>query len=178
MISRHHEGQFGSCFICGKTKERRYDHFCGLSAATQQYIQRHHNSSDKIPGNSCLCRSHSQEAQRNHQNSEHLPTWSKSRERITDTHTVTQTCAYPECTASSSSTKIIVASKATNEAFCQALNVSNTEQCLSLCEAHYEHLYWQIHTYEPCAGCGAKPRARQGAYTHTIAQMHLLYLTT
>ena len=63
------------------------------------------------------------------------------------------------------STKLIVASKATNEAFCQALNVGNTEQCLSLCEAHYQYLYRQIHTYKPCADCGAKPKVRQGAYT-------------
>ena len=74
-------------------------------------------------------------------------------------------CAYPECTASSPSTKLIVASKATNEAFCQALNVGNTEQCLSLCEAHYQYLYRQIHTYKQCADCGAKPKVRQGAYT-------------
>lgn len=97
-MSRYHKGECGPCFICGKTKERRYDHFSGLAVLTQQYIQRHHH--DTIPGDSCLCQTHSREALRNLDNSEHIPTWSKQND-ITIAHSEsTQMCAYPECNAS------------------------------------------------------------------------------
>ena len=76
VTSQYHEGVCcGPCFFCGK-EQARYDHFIGLAINAQQYLQRHYGSS--IPGNSCLCRSHCIEAQRNSNDPQHLPTWKKA----------------------------------------------------------------------------------------------------
>ena len=54
-------------------------HLRGLAINAQQYLQQHYSSS--IPGNSCLCRSHSIEAQRNSNYPQHPPTWKKAKKK-------------------------------------------------------------------------------------------------
>ena len=63
-------------------------------------------------------------------------------------------CVHPECTATSMSERIIVPSDETQVMFRESLR---THQSVVLCETHY-------HMHHPCAGCGAKPKARQNAY--------------
>ena len=39
------------------------------------------------------------------------------------------------------------------------------QESITLCETHYQYVYRQVHAHKPCAGCGANPKARQGAFT-------------
>ena len=118
-----------------------------------------HASSD-IPEDSCICRAHRREAKRHQFDPEYIPIWKKGdqgSEHVT-------ACMYPECSATSLIEKIIVPSDETQETMREILN-TGTDQSVKLCNTHYQQLYRQRHIHHPCAGCGAKPKFRQGAYT-------------
>ena len=118
-----------------------------------------HASSD-IPEDSCICRAHRREAKRHQSDPEYIPIWKKGdqgSEHVT-------ACMYPECSATSLIEKIIVPSDETQETIREMLN-TGTHQSVKLCKTHYQQLYRQTHIHHPCAGCGAKPKFRQGAYT-------------
>ena len=163
--SRYHPGRSCvSCFLCGK-EQARYDHFIGLTAEVQQYIQRY--STLSIPGESCLCRNHRIEAQRNLDSSQYdkLPTWKKGIESeaccVLDTEPWRSKCIYAECSNTSGITKIIVPND--RQGFCSALGL-NDDEPVALCEEHYQRVYRQMHQRCPCAGCGAKPKVREGPF--------------
>lgn len=159
VTSQYHRGTFcGPCFICGK-EEERYDHFDGLRHEVQQFLVTH--SGTYIPGNSCICRSHRREAQRQHLNSGYVPKWKVNKENLApQTHYV---CVYKECSVTSETDKVIAPSDETLDSFCRVLGT--TVQPVVLCEKHYQLVYRQIHEHKPCAGCGVKPKFRQNAHT-------------
>ena len=159
MSRSYHQGKScGPCYLCGKV-ENRYDHFSGLPVEVQTLIQS--TQTGTIPGNSCLCRIHQKEVQRNLGNPKYVPTWNK--ENQTTPPKSTQHCVYSDCVASSNNTRIIAPCEDTEEAFRQVLN--GTEQPIFLCQTHYQCLYRKIHAHIPCAGCDAKPKSSQGGYT-------------
>ena len=108
-----------------------------------------------VPDNSCLCRSHQREAVRHGSDVEYIPVWKKDIEKPTDK----SKCVYPECEATS---KIITPSAEYQKSFCEALQ--SQDIVIILCNQHYQLLYQKVHSHEPCAGCGSKPKARQSAY--------------
>ena len=113
VTSQYHRGTFcGPCFICGK-EEERYDHFDGLRHEVQQFLVTH--SGTYIPGNSCICRSHRREAQRQHLNSGYVPKWKVNKENLApQTHYV---CVYKECSVTSETGKVIAPSDETLDSF-------------------------------------------------------------
>ena len=68
---------------------------------------------------------------------------------------------FPQCTATSLRERIITPSGDMQTLFSEQLNVPKPV----VCEMHYQHLYRILHMQNPCAGCGAKPKSRQGVYT-------------
>ena len=157
VTSTHHQSRScGPCFVDSKW-QTHYDHFRVLTSEEQRFLQRH--TGGGIPDDSCLCRAHRKEAQRHQYDPEYIPTWKKGEK---ENVTICMHCAYPECTATSMSERIIVPSDETQVMFRESLC---TQQSVVLCEAHYQHLYRQLHMHHPCPGCGAKPKARQNAYT-------------
>ena len=66
---------------------------------------------------------------------------------------------YLECTANSSNEKIVVPTENTSALF-STLPDTDLSLIGALCERHYQQLYRQVHAPSPCAGCGAKPKAR------------------
>ena len=57
--------------------------------------------------------------------------------------------------------RIITASGETLATFAEELNV----QCIdTLCETHYQTMYREVHKFHLYAGCGAKPKVREGSY--------------
>ncbi len=154
MSSHHRHRYCGPCFVCGK-QQPRYDHYCALTCGEQRFFQQHIGSD--IPDDSCLCRAHRTEAKRHRSDPEYVPSWKRDK----GSQNVMK-CMYPECATTSSTERVIIPSKETQAVFCEALNLQKT---LPLCETHYHRLYRQTHINHPCAGCGAKPKSRQGAYT-------------
>ena len=75
---------------------------------------------------------------------------------------------YPGCTITCSplgeriGERIITASGETLATFAKELNV---EGVVTLCETHYQTMYREVHKLHQCAGCGAKSKVREGAYT-------------
>ena len=148
--SRYHRNKCcGPCFLC-KKEQPRYDHFNTLTSSEQGFLQQHFGA--EIPGDSCMCRAHRTEAKRHRSDPEYIPVWKKSSHGSHTTHSNR---------TSNVSTKIITPSKETLPVFTKALNVQGN---VSLCETHYQSIYRQSHRPNPCTGCGAKPKARQGAY--------------
>ena len=77
MSRSYHQGKScGPCYLCGKV-ENRYDHFSGLPVEVQTLIQS--TQTGTIPGNSCLCRIHQKEVQRNLGNPKYVPTWNNRK---------------------------------------------------------------------------------------------------
>ena len=126
------------------------------------FLRQHFGS--EIPNDSCICRAHRTEAKRHRSNPEYIPLWKISDHGSRTTqHISVVRCMYLGCTATSShGEKLITPSKETLPVFAEALNVQGN---VSLCETHYHSIYRQLHKPNPCAGCGANPKARQGAYT-------------
>ena len=122
-------------------------------------FMKQHVGSD-IPEDSCICRAHRREAKRHQSDPEHIPIWKKGdqgSEHVT-------ACMYPECSATSLIEKITEPSDEIQEMFQEILN-TGSHQLVKLCKTHYQQLYRQTHIHHVCAGCGAKPKCRQGAYT-------------
>ena len=67
-------------------------------------------------------------------------------------------CMFPNCNTTSLHNKIIVPSAEMQPQFSEVLN---TQQPVTICATHYR----QVHSQSTCAGCGAKPKFRQPAYT-------------
>ncbi|SMN12415.1 hypothetical protein SPBRAN_865 [uncultured Candidatus Thioglobus sp.] len=153
MSSHHRDRECGPCFLC-KKKQPRYDHFCSLSSGEQRFLQQHLESD--IPNSTCLCRAHIKEAKRNRSDPEYIPVWKRSS-LLQDTQSV---CTYSNCAATLRE-KIIIPSAETQAIFAQLLNVQGS---VALCETHYHSLYRQLHKPNSCAGCGANPKAREGAF--------------
>ena len=159
VSSHYHRGTFcGPCYICGKRQER-YDHYDGLSREVQEFLMAH--SSLQIPGSSCICRNHRREALHQRLNSGYVPAWKKTEESSTQTDT--RVCMYKECASTSETGKLITPSDETLQSFRKMLDT--TEHSVLLCEKHYQLVYRKMHERTPCAGCGAKPKVRQDAYT-------------
>ena len=159
VSSPYHRGTFcGPCYICGKRQER-YDHYDGLSREVQEFLMAH--SSLQIPGSSCICRNHRREALRQRLNSGYVPALKKTEESSTQTDT--RVCMYKECASTSETGKLITPSDETLQSFRKMLDT--TEHSVLLCEKHYQLVYRKMHERTPCAGCGAKPKVRQDAYT-------------
>lgn len=81
---------------------------------------------------------------------------------------------YPGCTVIRSplGERMITPSQETSPIFAKALNIEGN---VLLCETHYQTIYRQSHKPNPCAGCGAKPKSREGAYTrHSPMQLQSL----
>ena len=150
--SRHHQRRFcNPCFICGMWQPR-YDHFCALTKEEQRFIQQHFGR--EIHNDSCMCRGHVKEAHRHRSDPDYTPVWKKNTQ-----HAETQMrCVFPQCTATSLRERIITPSGDMQTLFNEQLNVPKPV----VCEMHYQHLYRILHMQNPCAGCGAKPKSRQG----------------
>ena len=73
-------------------------------------------------------------------------------------------CIYSECVATSADTKIITPSSEYQLSFREVLN-TEPDSAITLCDRHYQLVYREVHMHKVCAGCGAKPKARQSAYT-------------
>jgi len=158
MSSYHRNRCCSLCFICGACQPR-YDHYCALTKGEQRFFQQHFDSA--IPADGCMCRAHRREAQRHRSDPEYIPIWKKVN--TVSTHdTAHLKCGYPQCTTTSLTERIIVPSEETQAMFSEALD---TQHFVTLCETHYQRTYRQMHAHNPCAGCGAKPKARQAAYT-------------
>ena len=159
--SNYHRGTFcGPCIICGQEQER-YDHFDGLSQEVQQFLLVH--SGMLIPGNSCICRNHRREALHHQSNSGYIPVWKKKPEESLAPEQTNHQCMYKDCAVTSSTGKIIAPSMETLESFRKVLDT--TEHSVFLCDKHYRLVYCEMHEHVPCAGCGAKPKVRQNAYS-------------
>ena len=158
VTSHYHRGTVcGPCFICGREDEKNYNHFDGLRHEVQQFLAKHVGH---IPGNSCICRAHCREAERQHLNPEYVPIWKKNKaENVAQQTQHVCTCMYKECAVTSEKEKFITSS---HESFRKMLGT--TEQLVVLCEKHYQLAYRQIHGHKQCAACGAKPKFRQDAY--------------
>ena len=156
VTSSYHTGMYcGPCYICGKEQER-YDHFSGLACEVQLFLQNHVCAA--IPANSCICRSHRREVSRHYNDTNYTPVWKKEK-------AVMQTkCIYSECVATSADTKIITPSSEYQLSFREVLN-TEPDSAITLCDRHYQLVYREVHMHKVCAGCGAKPKARQSAYT-------------
>ena len=163
MSSHHRNRSCNPCFICG-LRQLRYDHYCTYKPAEQKFLQRHIGR--EIPSHACLCRAHHREAQRHKSDPEYVPIW-KTASKGSKPDTPCMTCNYPGCSNTSSSARIIVPSGEIQLRFCEALGYQHCSAMgvMHVCETHYQHLYRQVHALNPCAGCGAKPKVRQGAYT-------------
>ena len=137
----------------------RYDHFCTLTNSEQGFLQRHFG---EIASSSCICRSHIVEAKRHRSDPEYIPVW-KGR---SETPRTEAKCMYPECNVTGAGgvagDRIIKPSQEKLPAFAQVLNVQGD---VSLCETHYHTIYRHLHKPDPCAECGARPKAREGAFT-------------
>ena len=158
----HRERSCAACFLCGK-KQARYDHFNGLAEEVRHYIQNYSTSS--IPGDSCICRNHRIEAKRNLNNTQHIPTWKeRGKENVTGCiEAVHCKCTYPECSTTSQNARIII--PIDRETFCNALGNCSDNVPVAVYKVHYQRIYRQIYQHHPCAGCDAKPKAREGPYT-------------
>lgn len=160
VTSTYHPGKMcGPCFICGK-EQPRYDHFAALGSTEQDFFHKHMCSNIDLA--SCMCRSHSKEARRYISDPTYSPTWGDER----SLHVRVYKCIYPECNITSLTGKIIEPSTEIQPSFCVAIGLSEcTGTTVTLCETHYQTTYRQMHLNTLCSDCGAKPKARQGAYT-------------
>ena len=95
-------------------------------------------------------------------NMEYIPAWNKNHVNTNNT----LKCMYPECTANSSNEKIVVPTENTRALF-STLPDTDLSLIGALCERHYQQLYRQVHAPSPCAGCGAKPKARHRHTRHS-----------
>lgn len=141
--------------LCKKTQPR-YDHFCALTTSEQGFLK---DFGSEIASNSCICHSHSVEAkpQRHRSNPEYIPAWKHSG---SESNNATK-CLHPGCTVTCSplGERVIRPSREALPIFAEALNVQGN---VSLCETHYQAIYRQTHKLNPCAGCGATPKFREG----------------
>ena len=158
VTSSHHRNRYcGPCVLCKKMQPRYY-HYCSLTSSEQSFLNKHHEST--IANGSCICRSHVVEAKRQRSDPEYIPAWKQSGQASSNPLTVVPACMYTGCLITEG--PLITPSKDTKPIFAEALNVTGT---ISLCETHYQMIYRQSHKPDPCAGCGAMPKAREGAYT-------------
>ena len=158
MKSSYHRNRCcDPCFLCG-SKQLRYDHFGALKSGEQRFIIQHFGC--EIPESGCMCRAHNREAQRHKCNPEYIPAWKK--DKGSQHATAQMQCIYPNCKATSFHEKIIVPSPEMQPQFSEVLKA---QQQVTVCETHYQYVYRQLHAQNPCAGCGARPKFRQAAYT-------------
>jgi len=156
-LSSHQNRCCGPCFICGAWQPR-YDHYCTLTNGEQRFFQLYYGSN--IPTDGCMCQAHRREAQRHQSDPEYIPAWKKQASKGSTHNASHLQCSYTDCTTTSLTERVIVPSVETQAMFCEALG---TQHPATLCETHYQYNQ-QVHTHNLCAGCRAKPKARQGAY--------------
>ena len=138
-----------------------------MTAGEQGFLRRHFG---KEIDSSYICQSHGVEAKRHRSDPEYVPAWKQKGVKSPDS----TACVYPGCavTCSPFHERVITHSREVLPLFAEALNI---EDEISLCESHCHTKYQQSHKRNSCAGCGAKPKVRDGPYTLTLSQSLSIY---
>ena len=142
----HPSRPYTDCSLCSKS-EVYYNHFQQLSSHEQAFITRH--LGQMLTGDSCMCRAHYFEAQRHCNDHTYIPKWKK----IQPARSVI-TCSQPDCTLTSTTSKIIRVK--TTSAIREELQTSADNT--TLCQKHYQAMYRKVNAPICCAACGARPK--------------------
>ena len=137
------------CCLCGSS-ELNATYFCALNAVEKSFIERHHGS---LPDDRAhICKKHQLEAKRYHEDYHYVPKWKGN-----ETKQIIQ-CTFPNCTSTSETTKISVATFAPLELILSIIGMAESSKGeVFLCKSHYNEAYKCVNRV-PCAVCQAYPK--------------------
>ena len=134
MAAKYHAGEACKCCLLCNKEDTYYDHFISFKSQEKDFISNN-------------------EARRHHDTPGYIPKW--KRERV---DSLTQVYAYPKCEVNSDDQKLVCPSFQPIHVLQEAIGVhSIPSDRFHLCSTHYQRLYRQYNSPEPCHGCGINP---------------------